>query len=33
VTVTSSGNNSGDINLAGVWVTEPNIVPTANPPI
>jgi hypothetical protein len=32
VTVTPSGNNSGDINLAGVWITEPELVPTANPP-
>jgi hypothetical protein len=32
VTVTPSGNNSGDINLGGVWITEPFAKPTANPP-
>lgn len=32
VTVTPSGNNSGDVNLAGVWITEPFDKPTANPP-
>ena len=32
VTVTPSGNNSGDINIAGVWMTEPLIQPAANPP-
>jgi hypothetical protein len=32
VTVTPSGNNSGDINIAGVWITEPQIAPAANPP-
>src|SRR3990167_10151596 len=30
VTVTP-GANSGDVYLAGVWITEPSIVPTANP--
>lgn len=32
VTVTPTGNNSGDINIAGVWITEPLTKPTANPP-
>jgi hypothetical protein len=32
VTITPSGNNSGDINIAGVWLTEPQIEPAANPP-
>jgi len=32
VTITPSGNNSGDINIAGVWITEPELRPAANPP-
>lgn len=32
VTITPSGNNSGDALVAGVWVTAPQLVPTANPP-
>lgn len=32
VTITPSGNNSGNIFLAGVWVTEPLDKPTTNPP-
>lgn len=32
VTVTPSGNNSGDINICGIWLTEPEIQPAANPP-
>ena len=31
VTVTP-GANTGDVYLAGVWLTEPAIVPAANPP-
>ncbi len=31
VTITPAAN-TGDIYLAGVWITEPSIVPTANPP-
>lgn len=33
VTITPSGNNSGNIFIAGVWVLgHPNLMPTANPP-
>ena len=32
VTVTPSGNDSGAINIAGLWVGEPQIKPAANPP-
>jgi hypothetical protein len=32
VTITPSGNDSGNIFLAGVWVTAPLDRPTANPP-
>lgn len=32
VTVTPSGNDSGNNFVAGVWVTEPLDKPTANPP-
>lgn len=32
VTVTPSGNNSGDVNIAGVWLTEPQLAPAVNPP-
>lgn len=32
VTLTPSGNDSGNIFLAGVWVTEPRDKPSANPP-
>lgn len=32
VTITPSGNNSGNIFLAGLWVTEPLDKPAANPP-
>jgi hypothetical protein len=32
VTVTPSGNNAGDVCLAGVWVIEPLIKPAPNPP-
>ena len=31
VTVTPA-DNTGDVYLAGVWITEPATVPTANPP-
>jgi hypothetical protein len=31
VTITP-GANTGDAYLAGLWITEPEIVPTANPP-
>lgn len=30
--ITPSGNNSGAIAIAGVWITEPEIRPAANPP-
>jgi hypothetical protein len=33
VTVTPSGNDAGDVNLAGVWITDPFNKPTANPPV
>lgn len=33
VTITPTGNNSGNIYVAGVWVTAPQIVPTPNPPV
>lgn len=32
VTVTPAGNDSGSVNLAGVWITEPLIEYAANPP-
>lgn len=32
VTITPTGNNSGNIFIAGCWVTEPLDKPTANPP-
>jgi hypothetical protein len=32
VTITPAGNNSGNIFLAGCWVTQPLDLPTANPP-
>ena len=32
VTVTPTGNNSGNIFVAGCWVTQPYDRPTANPP-
>lgn len=32
VTVTPSGNNAGDAFIAGVWITEPELLPAANPP-
>jgi hypothetical protein len=32
VTITPSGNDSGNIFLAGVWVTQPYDRPAANPP-
>lgn len=32
VTLTPTGNNAGVINMGAAWVTEPNLVPTANPP-
>lgn len=32
VTITPSGNNSGNIFVAGCWVTMPYDRPTANPP-
>lgn len=32
VTVTPSGNNSGNIFIAGVWITRPLRAPAANPP-
>jgi hypothetical protein len=32
VTITPSGNDSGNIFIAGVWVTKPLDRPTANPP-
>lgn len=33
VTITPTGNNSGNIFIAGVWVLgHPNVQPTANPP-
>lgn len=32
MTITPSGNNAGDINIAGVWITEPDQAPAANPP-
>lgn len=31
VTVTPAAN-TGDVYLSGVWITEPNLKPTANPP-
>lgn len=33
VTVTPLGNDAGDVNLAGVWITDPFNKPTANPPV
>jgi hypothetical protein len=32
VTITPSGNDSGNIFIAGVWVTKPLDLPAANPP-
>jgi hypothetical protein len=32
VTITPSGNNSGNIFIAGCWITEPMSKPSANPP-
>lgn len=32
VTVTPTGNNSGNIFVAGLWVTSPLVAPSANPP-
>lgn len=32
VTVTPAGNGAGNIYVAGVWITAPQMVPTANPP-
>lgn len=32
VTVTPANNGAGNIYMAGVWVTRPREVPTANPP-
>jgi hypothetical protein len=32
VTVTPAGNDAGDVYLAGAWITEPDLRPTANPP-
>ncbi len=32
VTITPTGNNSGNIFIAGVWIGEPNRIPAANPP-
>lgn len=33
VTVTPANNNSGNVFLAGVWITSPKIKPSANPPV
>lgn len=32
VTITPANNGAGNIYIAGVWVTAPQLVPTANPP-
>lgn len=32
VTITPVGNNSGNIFIAGAWITQPYDLPTANPP-
>jgi len=32
VTVTPAANDSGDVYLAGAWLTQPDILPAANPP-
>lgn len=32
VTITPANNNSGNIFIAGMWVTKPLRMPTANPP-
>ena len=32
VTITPSGNGAGNIFIAGLWVTQPRDLPTANPP-
>lgn len=32
VTITPANNGAGNIYIAGVWVTSPLMVPTANPP-
>jgi hypothetical protein len=32
VTVTPAGNDAGDVYLAGLWITEPLIIPAPNPP-
>lgn len=33
VTITPSGNNSGNIYIAGCWITSPLDRPSANPPV
>lgn len=33
VTITPTGNNSGNVFVAGVWVTDPENKPPANPPV
>lgn len=32
VTITPAGNGAGNIFIAGIWVTQPLDLPTANPP-
>lgn len=32
VTITPTGNDSGNVFIAGVWVTKPLMRPTSNPP-
>lgn len=32
VTITPTGNNSGNVFIAGIWVTDPLAKPTSNPP-
>lgn len=32
VTITPANNGAGNIYVAGVWITAPMLVPTANPP-